>query len=179
MAEKLSQNFTLEEMIASSTAKAKGISNVPTAQHKNNLKYLCVSILEPLRALLNEKYKTYNKKAVKSVSIKVSSGYRSSALNKAVGGSSTSQHCTGEAADIKAVITCQDGTKKELPYNELYEDIKVFVKLGKLNIDQVIQERSGLAKWVHLSFRVQNISKNRKQFLKYNGSTYQLDVCFK
>ena len=175
MAEKLSQNFNLEEFTASSTAKAKGISNIPTAQHKSNLKYFCIGVLEPLRTLLNAKYTTYQGKKVKSVSIKITSGYRSSALNKAVGGSSTSQHCTGEAADIKAVITCQDGTKKELPYNELYEDIKVFVKLGKLNIDQVIQERSGLAKWVHLSF----ILKNRKQFLKYNGSTYQLDVCFR
>ena len=172
MAEKLSKNFNLEEFTASSTAKAKGISNIPTATHKSNLKYLCVSVLEPLRALLNAKYTTYQGKKVKSVSIRITSGYRSPALNKAVGGSVTSQHCMGEAADIKAVITCQDGTKKELPYNELYEDIKVFVKLGKLNIDQVIQEKSGSSTWIHIGVKPDN---NRKQFLKYNNGKYTAD----
>lgn len=173
MAEKLSQNFTLEEMIASSTAKAKGISNVPTAQHKNNLKYLCVSILEPLRALLNEKYKTYNKKAVKNVSIKVSSGYRSSALNKAVGGSATSAHVSGLAVDFGVIINFTDGTKANIPYTETYENVKAWVKAGKLSLDQCIQERSkNGSTWIHIGVKPDN---NRKQFMKYDGTNYKVD----
>ena len=172
MAEKLSQNFNLEEFTTSSTAKAKGISNIPTAQHKNNLKYLCVSTLEPLRALLNEKYKTYNKKAVKSVSIKVTSGYRSPALNKAVGGSTTSAHTQGLAADFDVVITFTDGTKKIIPYTETYENIKGWVKTGKLTLDQLIQEKSGSSTWIHVGVKADN---NRKQFMKYLNGKYTQD----
>ena len=173
MAEKLSQNFNLEEFTASSTAKAKGISNIPTAQHKSNLKYLCVSVLEPLRALLNAKYTTYQGKKVKSVSIKVSSGYRSPALNKAVGGSSTSAHCQGLAADFDVVITFIDNTKKTVPYTETYENIKGWVKAGKLTLDQLIQERSkNGSTWIHIGVKPDN---NRKQFMKYDGTNYKVD----
>lgn len=172
MAEKLSQNFNLEEFTASSTAKAKGISNTPTAQHKNNLKYLCVSILEPLRALLNTKYTTYQGKKVKSVSIKVSSGYRSPALNKAVGGSITSAHTQGLAADFDAIINFIDGTKKTIPYTETYENVKAWVKAGKLSLDQCIQEKSGSSTWIHIGLKPDN---NRKQFMKYNNGKYTQD----
>lgn len=172
MAEKLSQNFNLEEFTASSTAKAKGISNIPTATHKNNLKYLCVSVLEPLRALLNAKYTIYQGKKVKSVSIRITSGYRSSALNKAVGGSTTSQHCQGLAADFDVVINFTDGTRKTIPYTETYENIKGWVKNGKLSLDQCIEERSGGLTWVHVGLKPDN---NRKQFLKYVNGKYTLD----
>ena len=172
MAEKLSQNFNLEEFTASSTAKAKGISNIPTAQHKSNLKYLCVSVLEPLRALLNAKYTTYQGKKVKSVSMKITSGYRSPALNKAVGGSSTSSHVQGLAADFDVVITFIDNTKKTVPYTETYENIKAWVKAGKLTLDQCIQERSNSSTWVHIGVKPDN---NRKQFMKYLNGKYSQD----
>ena len=172
MAEKLSQNFSLDEMIASSTAKAKGISNVPTAQHKSNLKYLCVSVLEPLRTLLNAKYTTYQGKKVKSVSMKITSGYRSPALNKAVGGSSTSAHCQGLAVDFGVVINFTDGTKASIPYTETYENIKAWVKAGKLTLDQLIQERSNSSTWVHIGVKPDN---NRKQFMKYLNGKYTQD----
>ena len=172
MAEKLSQNFSLDEMITSSTAKAKGISNIPTAQHKSNLKYLCVSVLEPLRALLNAKYTTYQGKKVKSVSMKITSGYRSPALNKAVGGSTTSSHVQGLAADFDVVITFIDNTKKTVPYTETYENIKGWVKAGKLTLDQLIQEKSGSSTWIHIGVKPDN---NRKQFMKYLNGKYTQD----
>ena len=172
MAEKLSQNFNLEEFTASSTAKAKGISNTPTAQHKSNLKYLCVSVLEPLRTLLNAKYTVYQGKKVKSVSMKITSGYRSPALNKAVGGSSTSSHVQGLAVDFGVVINFTDGTKASIPYTETYENIKAWVKGGKLTLDQLIQERSSNSTWVHIGVKPDN---NRKQFMKYLNGKYTQD----
>ena len=104
MSEKLSENFTLDELIYSDTAKAKGINNVPTALHKKILKHTCQYMLEKLRALLNEKYKEYKGKKVKQVILKVTSGYRGEKLNTAVGGASNSQHCCGEATDLEAQV---------------------------------------------------------------------------
>ena len=124
MPEYLSSHFTLEEMIFSETAKANRISNVPVGTHKRVLKHTCEYLLEPLRTLLNNKYKTYGGKTVKQVGLRITSGYRGPALNKAVGGVSTSEHCLGQAADCEAVITFTDGVKKVLPYTELYESIK-------------------------------------------------------
>ena len=180
MTEYLSKNFTLEELTYSDTAKAKKISNLPTEVHKKTLKHTAQYLLEPLRALLNEKYKTYGGKKVKNVSIHINSGYRSWALNKAIpGASKTSQHCTGEAADIKAIIVFTDNSKKELPYTSLYEDIKAWTRAGRMSVDQCIQEKSGNAVWVHASFKAEGATKNRRQFLKYNGFSYKLDVWMK
>lgn len=179
MAQYLSKNFTLEEMIASDTAKAKKISNKPTAFHKKILKHTCEYLLEKVRTLLNEKYKEYKKKKVKEVGLRITSGYRSAALNAAVGGATTSQHCKGEAADVEAVITFTDGTKEVLPFNVLYEDIKAWTKEGKLSVDQCIQEQNSAgAKWVHLSLS-QQIRDCRKQFLKYNKGMYSMDCVIK
>ena len=111
----------------------------------------------------------------------INSGYRSEALNKAISGSSkTSQHLTGEATDLKVIIMFEDGTRKDLPYTDLYEDIKVWVKAGKLSVDQCIQERNKAgATWVHVSHSASGKNRDRKQFLKYNGSTYALDIWLK
>ena len=185
MAEHLSENFTLEEMLYSETANAKKIPNKPTAVHKKTLKHTCQYCLEKLRSLLNEKYKEYKGKKVKEVGINITSGYRSSQLNAAVGGSTTSQHCTGEAADIEATIVYMNGVRATIPYNELYEDIKGFVKAKKLSVDQCIQERSfeKVKKvwiyWVHLSHSAWGATKDRKQFLKYNNGMYSMDCVLK
>ena len=177
MPEHLSPNFTLEEMIYSDTAKAKRINNSPTEVHKKVLKHTCQYLLEPLRALLNAKYKVYKGKKVKQVGLKVTSGYRSAALNAAIPGSSkTSQHCKGEAADLQAKIVFTDGTSATLPYTELYENIKQWVKEGKLSVDQCIQEKSGTSVWVHASHSAWGKSKDRRQFLKYLNGKYTLDV---
>lgn len=180
MTENLSAHFTLDELIHSDTAKAKKISNVPTELHKKTLRHTCIYLLEPLRALLNEKYKTYGGKKVKNVILKITSGYRSWALNKAIPGSSkTSQHCSGEAIDCKAIVVFVDNSKKDIPYTELYENIKSWTRAGRMSVDQCIQEKSGNAVWVHISFKAEGATKNRRQFLKYNGFTYSLDVWMK
>ena len=180
MAEKLSENFTLDEMIYSETAKAKRISNKPTTIHKKTLKHTCQYLLEPLRKLLNEKYKEYKGKKVKEVGLKITSGYRSARLNAAVGGATTSGHTKGECADIEAVITYMNGVKAVLPFNELYEDIKAWVKEGELSVDQCIQEQNSAgAKWVHVGHSAWGVTKDRKQFLKYNKGMYSMDCILK
>lgn len=171
----LSPHFTLEELTVSDTAKKYKISNLPTPIHEKTLVHTCQYLLEPLRALLNNKYKSYDNKKVKYVSIRITSGYRSAALNAKVGGVKTSQHLSGEAIDCEAKVVFQDGTSKVLPYTELYADVKAFVKAGKLSVDQCIQEKSGSAVWVHVSHSAAGKTKDRKQFLIYNGKTYKED----
>ena len=84
---KLSEHLDLSEITRSDTAKRKGISNQPTPEHLENFKKLAENIFEPIRNHFKEP-------------IFISSGYRSKELNTAVGGSLTSQHCSGEAIDI-------------------------------------------------------------------------------
>lgn len=126
--------FTIKELCQSSTATQKGIDNTPNSEIINNLTQLVDNILDPLR-------KEYGKP------IKVNSGYRCDALNKAVGGSKTSQHRFGLAADITA------GSK--------LENKKLFTLAQTLNLpyDQLIDEKG--YSWVHISFS----TKPRKQIL--------------
>ena len=84
---KLTKHFTLEEFTRSSTAKARGIDNTVPEKLIPALRNLCERVLEPLREQVREP-------------VIISSGYRCPALNKAVGGSDTSQHMKGEACDI-------------------------------------------------------------------------------
>lgn len=84
----LSEHFSLAEMIASDTALRQGISNAPGPHEIDNLKRLCAQVLEPLRAAIGQP-------------IRVTSGYRAPLLNLLVGGSRTSDHCAGRAADIQ------------------------------------------------------------------------------
>ena len=133
--------FTMTEMYGSATAKAKGIDNTPPAAVRVNLSALVENILDPLR-------KAYGKP------IKVNCGYRCPELNKAVGGVASSQHLTGQAADITGGSPAEN--------KKLYNLIK------KLPFDQVIYEFGG--QWIHVSFSLQN----RRQALvsyKENGVT--------
>lgn len=84
----LTANFPLSDFTKSDTAIRYGISNEPTPEHLVALKRLCEKVLQPARNALGV--------------IRVNSGYRSKALNDRVGGSLTSQHCKGEAADIES-----------------------------------------------------------------------------
>jgi zinc D-Ala-D-Ala carboxypeptidase len=133
---KLSKYFSLSEFTKSQQAKRLGISNEPTAEHQKNMEELCVNVLDKVR----EKYGP----------IFISSGYRSEAVNKKIGGSKTSQHCLGEAADID-----MDG---------LNDDIFLFIK-NNLDFDQLIWEfgDSKCPDWVHVSYT--NARKNRRQVL--------------
>lgn len=175
----LSEHFTKEEFIYSDTAKAKKINNEPTEIHLKTMKHTCVYFAEPMRKLFNDFYvgKMYGGKTVRSVAIKITSGYRSKKLNSAIPGSSkTSQHSTGEAFDFDAILVFNDKSKKTLNYEETYNLVKNWVKKGKLSVDQLICEKSGNACWVHASYKAGGASVNRKQFLKYNGKSYITDI---
>ena len=151
--EKLSSNLSLKEVIKSNTAKRKGIDNTPNSEHLGNLKVLAIRVFQPIR----EHFET---------PIGISSGYRSEALNKAIGGSKTSQHSRGQALDLDADI-----------YGGLTNfDIFFFIK-NTLDFDQLIWEfgTDEEPNWVHVSFRADG--KNRKSVLKAirsNGRTKYL-----
>ena len=87
MAVQITKHFTLEELCASATAKARGIQNKPSAQQIIALVCLTCYVLEPLREAMHEP-------------IPISSGFRCEQLNRAVGGVSNSQHTKGQAADL-------------------------------------------------------------------------------
>ena len=142
MSTKVTMHFTIEELYASATAKAKGIDNKPGVQQMINLVYLTAYVLEPLRVAMKEP-------------IKISSGYRSQALNRAVGGVSNSQHMTGQAADL-----CIDGDiqKGRRWFNYIRDH---------LNFDQLIWERNPKTGscWVHVSFVYPDFGKNRRRVI--------------
>lgn len=147
---KLSENFSLHEMTFSPSAIRKGIANKPTDEHIENLRILCEKVLQPIRDKM-------------ACTINVSSGYRAPALNALIGGSRTSQHCFGQAADLQV-----EGRNHEM-FN--------FIK-DNLEFDQVIWEFGTDAEpaWVHVSY---NAKHNRKQVLKavkVNGKTQYLKV---
>ena len=138
----VTMHFTIEEMYASDTAKAKGINNKPNVQQMINLVYLAASVLEPLREAMNEP-------------IKIGSGFRSRELNAAVGGVATSQHLKGQAADL-----CIDGDIRK--GRRWFEYIK-----NHLPFDQLIWEKNPKTGnyWVHVSFVFPDFGKNRKQVI--------------
>lgn len=136
----LSPHFSLSEMTRSSNAARAGIENIPDAAATTNLTRLCVDVLEPLRALIGR-------------AVVVSSGYRSPAVNKLAGGSATSQHCKGEAADLEVpgidnLALAFALVKSGIPFDQL---ILEFHKVG--------DPASG---WVHVSHKGKG---NRRQVL--------------
>ncbi len=142
VAMKLSNYLSLAEVTRSDTAKRKGISNEPTAEHLDNLKVIAVEVFDKVREYFG-------------VPIFVSSGYRSAALNKAIGGSSTSDHNLGRALDLD-----QDGHGNGVTNADVFNFIK-----NTLEFDQLIWE-FGTDKnpdWVHVGYRK---GANRKQILK-------------
>ena len=135
----ISQHFTLEEMTASATAKSKGIFNSPGITQLINMTYLCIYVLEPLRVAMG-------------YPIKIGSGFRCKALNKAVGGVSNSQHLTGQAADL-----CIDGDIQK--GKRWFEWIK-----SHCEFDQLIWERNtSNVYWIHVSYR--SDGQNRHQYI--------------
>jgi hypothetical protein len=141
---KLSQHVSVAEFEHSNTAVARRLDNRMNSEQKENAVALCKTIFEPLRALRNKP-------------INITSGFRGVALNKAIGGASSSQHCKGQAMDIKI--------DKE-QFN--------FIK-DNLNFDQLIWEfgTDEHPQWVHVSYD-KNKAKQRGQVLraiKVNGKT--------
>ncbi|MDD6894989.1 MAG: D-Ala-D-Ala carboxypeptidase family metallohydrolase [Prevotellaceae bacterium] len=138
----LTKNFSLEEMLRSDTAKRCGITNKPKAEEETevveNLKALCVEVLQPLRDFLGKP-------------VVVSSGYRCRELNEKVGGVSNSQHLTGEAADIRVKDR-----------HELIEIMRFI--MDETVFDQLIREKSATGEWVHVSYK--RNGNNRQQVFK-------------
>lgn len=122
--------FTIAELCRSTTADNKRIDNTPAPEIREKLQTLIEELLDPIREAWGKP-------------IRVNSGYRCPALNKAVGGVSTSQHQKGEAADLNA----GDPAKNR----ELFDEIVEMQKTGRIAFDQLIDEAR--YSWVHISYR--------------------------
>ena len=143
---RLSKNFTLKELIASNTALRLGIDNTPSKEGIWKLTLLATNLLQPIRNELGP--------------LRVTSGYRSPELNKAIGGSTKSQHCKCQAVDLQFVKR-----------NKI-DNIKIFETLMSLQLefDQCILEFGDATEyinpdypaWIHLSYK---ITDNRNQTL--------------
>ena len=139
----LTKNFSLEEL----SVTKSGLPNKPNLEQVDRLTDLCIYVLQPLRELYGN-------------SITINSGFRSDAVNKAIGGANSSQHCKGEAADCDTA-----------------DNAKLFRIIREhLTFDQLIWEGGDNIQpaWVHVSYHKE---KNRGEVLKMvkvNGkSTYQ------
>lgn len=128
--------FSIAELSHSDTAQARGIDNTPTKDVSERLSALITNCLDPLR----EAY---------GAPIRVNSGYRSPAVNKAVGGATRSQHLTGEAADL--ATGSRDSNKR------LYNLVIQLKNTQGFKFDQLINEYN--YSWVHVSY-----SKNQARF---------------
>lgn len=137
--------FTIKELSESASARKMCIDNTPTPEAAANLTALVEAVLDPLR----ERY---------GYPINVSSGYRCCRLNKAVGGSATSDHMTGRAADIY----CNNPRDNAVIFAIIY---------WLLPYDQLIWEKGNddYPAWVHVSYREGN---NRRECLRYDGKKY-------
>lgn len=141
---KISNNFTLEELYKSYTADSLKIDNKPNEKMKNNLIILVKEVLQPIRDAFGQP-------------IIVSSGYRCSKLNKAVGGAANSDHLYGCAADIH--------TKSDKPEDNkvLFDTICMLAKTKKIKCRQIIDEYG--YNWVHVSINNEYNSKKDNQIL--------------
>jgi hypothetical protein len=134
----ISEHVTYKEGVYSITALRLGLNNDPTKAHLTNMELLSEKIFEPLRKHVNGP-------------IKINSFYRGPELNKAIGGSSKSQHCEGRAMDI-------DDNYGYMSNAEMYEYIK-----KNLSFDQMIWEfgNSDNPDWVHVSYVNEEANRNR------------------
>ena len=134
----LSKHVSLHEGVYSRTAERLGIKNDPTDDHLLNMITISEKVFEPLRKHVGGP-------------IKINSFYRGPELNKAIGGSSKSQHCHGQAIDI-------DDTFGHASNAEMYKWIK-----ENLDFDQMIWEfgTDDNPNWVHISYVSKDNNRNR------------------
>jgi hypothetical protein len=148
----LSANFTLKELTKSDTATRLGLDNTPDEQALENLKTLCDMVLQPVR-------EHYGK------SVTVNSAYRSPESNAAVGGSKTSDHCKGMAADIEIVGVAN-------------ADLAQWI-MDNIEYTQLILEfyTPGIpdSGWVHVSYDPNNLKKQELTATKVAGKTTYLN----
>tara|TARA_E500000318_G_C3564680_1_gene215140 strand:+ start:430 stop:894 length:465 start_codon:yes stop_codon:yes gene_type:complete len=139
---KVTEHVSYKEATKSNTAIRKGIENIPSGEQMENIKLLCQKVFEPLREHVGGP-------------IAINSLFRSPELNRAIGGSSTSQHCAinGAAMDI-------DDTFGYMSNAEMFKFIK-----DNLDFDQMIWEygNEDNPDWVHVSYKAR---ENRNQILR-------------
>jgi zinc D-Ala-D-Ala carboxypeptidase len=147
----LSANFTLKELTRSDTATRLGLDNNPNNEALENLKLLCEKVLQPVRDHFGK-------------SVTVNSGYRSPESNSAVGGSKTSDHCKGMAADIEIVGIAN-------------ADLAQWI-MDNLDYTQLILEfyTQGIpdSGWVHVSYNPNTLKKQELTAVKVAGKTQYL-----
>ncbi len=157
---RLSQHFTLGELCKTSVKTADG--NIPSHVHIENLKRLC-RWLERLRQKWNERYGSLTPnpspkgEGNSDDPIVINSGYRSEAVNKAVGGAKGSNHLTGCAADIRCL-----GIEQALRYATTLLDIS---DESKEAFDELLIEKSSRSIWVHFAVRPKD-NRRKVMFLK-------------
>ena len=134
---RLSKNFILSEITRSNTAKRLGIDNGPDKDHLRSIQRLITNLVQPMRDALGP--------------IRISSGYRNPNVNRAIGGSTKSQHCKGEALDLQF---WKDG---KICNKEIYD----WVLSSDVEFDQMINEFDFA--WIHISLKKED---NRKQVLE-------------
>lgn len=136
--DRISKNITYNEAIFSNTAKRKGIENKPNDEHISAMMSIADMVFQPLRSYVGGP-------------IKITSFFRSPKLNQAIGGSSSSQHCKGQAMDLDDVY----GHKTNA---EMFMYIK-----ENLDFDQLIWEFGDDKNpaWVHVSYVDKQENRNR------------------
>ena len=145
----ISKHISYREGVRSNTATRKGIDNTPNTEQLDNMELIAEEVFEPLRAYVGGP-------------IKINSFFRCPELNKAIGGSSKSQHCEGQAMDI-------DDTFGRCNNAEMYHFIK-----EHLDFDQMIWEfgDDDNPDWVHVSYVSPEDNRNRcLKAYKENGKT--------
>ena len=141
----LSEHFTLSEFTKSITAERLGISNKPDYEQVLAMKHLCSEVLEPLR-------QHYGKP------IRITSGFRCEALNRAVGGVGNSQHMLGEAADLS------------VPSEEVARDWFWWI-VRNTDFDQLLFEHSRRLhnRWLHISCRWDSSGNRHQSIFNYQA----------
>jgi len=147
----LTNNFSLKELTVSDTATRLGLDNTPNETVIANLKTLAENILQPVR-------EHYGK------SVKVNSGYRAPEVNAAVGGSKTSDHCKGQAADIEITGVANGDLAKYIA--EKFKFTQVILEFYTQGIPD-----SG---WVHVSYDSNDLKCQTLTAVKQNGKTVYL-----
>jgi len=149
----ISEHISLKEALRSNTAKRLGIDNMPNNETLITMQITAQHVFEPLRNHFNEP-------------IYISSFYRSPELNTAIGGSTKSQHCKGEAIDI-------DDVYSKATNADFFNYIK-----DRLDFDQLIWEFGDDKQpdWVHVSYSIGNNRRRILKALKQNGKTIYIDI---
>lgn len=147
----LTKNFSLAELTKSQSATRLGLDNTPGETEIANLKRLCEEVLQPVRD-------HFGKPVV------VSSGYRSPQVNAAIGGSRTSEHCKGMAADIEI---------HGVPNPELAQWIHDNLRYRQLILEFYTQGEPNSG-WVHVSFNPVDLKKQDLTAARQDGKTVYL-----